>query len=63
MQQKIDNINLVMRESILGIKIIKALVIEDKQKDRFNDANEELTMASIKSQIMEMYIVNIVREI
>ena len=31
-QRKIDNINLVMRESILGIKIIKALVIEDKQK-------------------------------
>ena len=56
MQQKIDNINLVMRESILGIKIIKALVIEDKQKDRFNDANEELTMASIKSQGMNLLL-------
>lgn len=59
MQQKIDNINLVMRESILGIKIIKALVIEDKQKDRFNDANEELTMASIKSQSMNLLLLPI----
>ncbi|MDY4736974.1 ABC transporter ATP-binding protein [Terrisporobacter sp.] len=59
MQQKIDNINLVMRESILGIKIIKALVIEDKQKDRFNDANEELTMASIKSQGMNLLLLPI----
>ena len=59
MQQKIDNINLVMRESILGIKIIKALVIEDKQKDRFNDANEELTMASIKSQGINLLLLPI----
>ena len=59
MQQKIDNINLVMRESILGIKIIKALVIEDKQKDRFNDANEELTMTSIKSQGMNLLLLPI----
>ena len=59
MQQKIDNINLVMRESILGIKIIKALVIEDKQKDRLNDANEELTMASIKSQSMNLLLLPI----
>ena len=59
MQQKIDNINLVMRESILGIKIIKALVIEDKQKDRFNDANEELTMASINSQSMSLLLLPI----
>lgn len=58
-QRKIDNINLVMRESILGIKIIKALVIEDKQKERFNEANEDLTISSIKSQNMNLLLLPI----
>lgn len=58
-QRKIDNVNLVMRESILGIKIIKALVIEDKQKERFNEANEDLTRSSIKSQNMSLLLLPI----
>ena len=59
MQSKIDNVNLVMRESILGVKIIKALTIEDKQKERFNEANEDLTVSSIKSQNMNLLLVPI----
>ena len=59
MQSKIDNINLVMRESILGVKIIKALAIEEKQKERFNEANEDLTVSSIKSQNMNLLLVPI----
>lgn len=55
-QGKIDNVNLVMRESILGIKIIKALVIEDKQKERFEKVNKELTTSSIKSQNMNLLL-------
>ena len=36
-----------MRESILGVKVIKAFAIENTQKSRFIEANEELlnTMA------------------
>lgn len=59
MQSKIDNVNLVMRESILGVKIIKALAIEEKQKERFNEANEDLTVSSIKSQNMNLLLVPI----
>lgn len=59
MQSKIDNINLVIRESILGVKIIKALSIEEKQKERFNEANEDLTVSSIKSQNMNLLLVPI----
>ena len=59
MQSKIDNINLVIRESILGVKIIKALAIEEKQKERFNEANEDLTVSSIKSQNMNLLLVPI----
>ena len=58
-QTKIDNINLVMRESILGIKIIKALGIEDIQRNRFNEVNEDLTKASVKSQNMNLLLLPI----
>ena len=55
-QQSIDNVNVVMRESILGVKVIKAFAIEDTQKTRFNIANEELTDSSIKSQNMNLVL-------
>ena len=55
-QQSIDNVNVVMRESILGVKVIKAFAIEDTQKTRFNVANEELTDSSIKSQNMNLVL-------
>ena len=49
-QQKIDNVNTVMRESILGVKVIKAFAIENTQNARFKKENEELMNTSIKSQ-------------
>ncbi|WP_296644133.1 ABC transporter ATP-binding protein [Romboutsia sp. 13368] len=49
-QQKIDNVNTVMRESILGVKVIKAFAIEKTQNARFKKENEELMNTSIKSQ-------------
>lgn len=50
MQKKIDNVNLVMRENLLGIRVVKAFVIESKVGERFNYANEELMETSIKAQ-------------
>jgi len=38
-QEKIDRINVVLRESILGVRVIKAFTIEDKQGERFDTAN------------------------
>ena len=55
-QEKIDNINTVMRESILGIKVIKAFAIENTQGSRFKEANEDLTNQSIKSQNMNLIL-------
>lgn len=50
MQKKIDNVNLVMRENLLGIRVVKAFAIESKVGERFNYANEELMDISIKAQ-------------
>lgn len=35
-QNKLDDINLVMRENILGVRVIKSFNLEEKQKERFN---------------------------
>ncbi|WP_195999905.1 ABC transporter ATP-binding protein [Clostridium sp. 1001271B_151109_B4] len=50
MQKKIDNVNLVMRENLLGVRVIKAFAIEDKVKERFSYANDDLMSTSIKAQ-------------
>lgn len=53
-QAKIDNINLVMRENILGVRVIKAFNLEENQNKRFIERNEELKNISIKSQSMNI---------
>ena len=50
MQKKIDNVNLVMRENLLGVRVVKAFAIEDKVKERFSYANDDLMSPSIKAQ-------------
>lgn len=55
-QQKIDNINVVMRENILGVQVIKVFNIVNKQFNRFNDANNGLNSESIKAQNINMML-------
>lgn len=55
-QQKIDQINVVMRESILGVRVIKSFTIESEQNDRFENANEELMLKSIHSQNINLLL-------
>ena len=50
MQKKIDNVNLVMRENLLGVRVIKAFAIEDKVREKFNNVNDDLMTTSIKAQ-------------
>ena len=50
MQKKIDNVNLVMRENLLGVRVVKAFTIENKVRARFSNANKELMDTSIKAQ-------------
>ncbi len=49
MQNKIDRVNTVMRENLLGVRVVKAFVSEDKERARFNTANTDLTDWSIRA--------------
>ena len=46
-QAKIDRINLVMREGLTGVRVVRAFDRVDHQKERFDDANKDLTATSI----------------
>ena len=46
MQSKLDRVNSKMREDITGARIIKSLVREDQEIDRFHAANEDLLKVS-----------------
>lgn len=43
MQEKIDRINQVLREQITGIRVVRAFVREEREKERYEEVNEELT--------------------
>lgn len=47
-QKKIDNLNLVLREKLTGIRVIRAFNRKDYEKKRFDFANQDLTDTSIK---------------
>jgi ATP-binding cassette subfamily B multidrug efflux pump len=48
MQQKLDKLNLVLRENLTGIRVIRAFNRVDYEKERFNQANLDLTGTAIK---------------
>lgn len=48
MQVKLDKLNLVLRERLTGIRVIRAFNRIDKEKSRFHDANYDLTNTAIK---------------
>ncbi|WP_010532908.1 ABC transporter ATP-binding protein [Brachybacterium squillarum] len=48
MQDNIDGINSVMREQIMGIRVVRAFVREDHEARRFTDANALLTDTSVR---------------
>lgn len=47
-QLKIDKLSRVMRESLTGIRVIRSFNRMEHEKDRFNEANEDLTQTAIK---------------
>ena len=49
MQQKIDRVNDVTRENLIGVRVVKAYVRQEKEKERFAGANDDLTGASVKA--------------
>jgi ATP-binding cassette, subfamily B, multidrug efflux pump len=48
MQVKLDKLNLVLRENLTGIRVIRAFNRIDQEKRRFNEANRDLTDTAIK---------------
>ncbi|MEF9989349.1 MAG: ABC transporter ATP-binding protein [Christensenellaceae bacterium] len=52
MQKKLDKLNVVMRESVTGVRVIRAFTAEKREEKRFEEANQVLTGTSIKSQVM-----------
>ncbi|KAF2957751.1 multidrug ABC transporter ATP-binding protein [Thermotoga sp. Ku-13t] len=48
MQKKIDRLNLVLRERITGIRVIRAFNKEEYEKGRFEQANVDLTETALK---------------
>ncbi|OKL35725.1 ABC transporter ATP-binding protein [Domibacillus mangrovi] len=47
-QKRLDRLNLVLRENLTGIRVIRAFNRESEEKVRLQRANKELTDASIK---------------
>lgn len=47
-QQKLDNISLVLRENLSGVRVIRAFAREDHEKNRFSLENEEYAINSMK---------------
>lgn len=49
MQKRIDTVNLVLREQLTGIRVIRAFVREKHETDRFANANTQLTQTAISA--------------
>ncbi len=48
MQAKIDRINLILRENLSGIRVIRAFNRTEYERNRFNEANLDLTDTAIR---------------
>lgn len=48
MQKKIDRLNLVLRENLTGIRVIRAFGREDSERDRFDHASSDLKDTAIR---------------
>ena len=46
-QGKLDSINRVLREQITGVRVVRAFVRDDLERDRFEDASGELLKVSL----------------
>jgi ATP-binding cassette, subfamily B, multidrug efflux pump len=48
-QERIDEVNRVLREQITGIRVVRAFVREPQETRRFRKANEDLTEVSVRA--------------
>jgi len=55
MQKKIDRLNQVMRESLSGVRVIRAFARTDHEARRFEDANQDLTNVGLR--VMRLFAI------
>ncbi|RYB92403.1 ABC transporter ATP-binding protein [Nocardioides glacieisoli] len=49
MQERIDEVNRLLREQITGVRVVRAFVREDHETARFADANAQLTDVAVRA--------------
>ncbi|MDF5754074.1 ABC transporter ATP-binding protein [Spongiactinospora sp. TRM90649] len=49
MQGRLDTVNRLLREQIMGMRVVRAFVREDAERDRFARANDDLTAAATRT--------------
>jgi ATP-binding cassette subfamily B protein len=49
MQERIDEVNRLLREQITGVRVVRAFVREGHETRRFNGANDDLTRVAIRA--------------
>jgi ATP-binding cassette subfamily B multidrug efflux pump len=49
MQERIDEVNRLLREQITGVRVVRAFVREEHETARFRDANEQLTAVAVRA--------------
>lgn len=49
MQKKIDNVNRVVQENLIGIRVVKAYVREEHEKEKFKNASDDLAGMGAKA--------------
>lgn len=55
-QQKTDHINLVFREGLTGVRVIRAFNQDQREQDRFRAANEDYTNTGIKAYTLVSFL-------
>ncbi len=48
LQTKVDRLNRVVRENLIGVRVVRAFHREDYERERFLDANRDLTDTSVR---------------
>ena len=55
-QKKLDRINMVVREKLSGMRVIRAFNMEHPEAERFDDANKSLTETAIKLATLMSFV-------
>jgi len=59
MQQRLDNLNQILRENFIAIRVVKAFVRENHELSKFDQANQSLKQASINAGSLVGFIMPI----